>query len=157
MEEHHEPIEPWEVNIIRVEMQVMLEHIKGKKKVGWLADYNSWVNLHREEDYLFKLECFIPKGDFWSLEKATEIVNSKSEYTPLMKGRLVEFLELTSEKGLDAAKKSKSQNTSKKYIDLLSDLNVNVLTVPSNKNGIDYLANPFSYKKPKTFVPAIPD
>lgn len=157
------PIEPWEKNVVRKEMQLLRGHIKGKtNKEGVAKDFDTWVNLRREADYLSKSNSFIPKGDFWSLERAIEIVNStpeivndKKKYTESIKEKLVNLLTITAAGGLDAAKATISRNSIKKYITLLSDLNVNVLTIPPNNKEIDYLENFIFCEKPVP-VPAIP-
>ena len=160
---NHLPIEPWEKNVVRKEMQLLRGHIKGKtNKEGIAKDFDTWVNLRREADYLSKSNSFIPKGDFWSLKRAIEIVNSapekvdgKEKYTESIKEKLINLLTVTAEGGLDAAKATVSRNTRKKYIALLSDLDVNVLTIPLNNKGIEHLENFIFCEKPAP-VPAIP-
>lgn len=157
------PIEPWERNVVRKEMQLLRGHIKRKtNKEGIAKDFDTWVNLRREADYLSKSNSFIPKGDFWSLKRAIEIVNSapekvdgKEKYTESIKEKLINLLTVTAEGGLDAAKATVSRNTRKKYIALLSDLDVNVLTIPPNNKGIEHLENFIFCEKPAS-VPAIP-
>lgn len=157
--EKSESIRSYESDVIRVELQLKSRYIKdaanklakslGRKTKNIGNPYRSldfWVSVSREKEYLEALEKHIPHGDFYSLERANEIIDL-SNNTKSMKKKLKTFLLIIQTNGLDIAAKEHRRNTINKYISILStEMNICPFTIPeslSRSTGIDFIANPF--------------
>ncbi|MEG2013807.1 MAG: phage/plasmid replication protein [Anaerovoracaceae bacterium] len=155
-----EKIAPYEQDVIRAEIQLKsdsLKYLRYKMKASLrMPDHNYWINTTTEKKYIDKtLRYFIAAGDFWSLPKAIELVQH-SAYSGTRKKNLIAFLRSVAADGLDALKCS--ANTRKRNSELLSQLNVNPLTIPANYSNMDHIENIFfaTSPKPVQYTPATP-
>lgn len=140
-----ETIMPYEKDVIRTEMQLKHGHTQNVKPLPRVP-FDYWATPMRSKKYLSQIEKYIPHGDFYTLEKAIEIVE-QSGLKQHYKKNLKEFLNVTAQKNLSAAKKLwKAENTAKKYLNALENLGVNPMTITSDdsrKYHITHICNPF--------------
>ena len=133
-------IKPWEADILRQEIQCHASHIRYMKKCrGLLSTWDNWVNLDLQAHYLRK---YSPKGNFYSLNQALEIINS-SDYSPAKKRNLCDDLICVAMGGLDSMKDSLSINTYKNHLDCFEKLGVSPLTLPLKYKHLGKIDNPF--------------
>lgn len=93
--------------------------------------------------YLTKLYGMFPQGNFYTLSKAEEIIDS-SEYRTKMKERLKSFIRIIADKDMDAARAQVSYNTYRRYLEMLNAIGVNPIPIPEN-SGISYIQSPFVF------------
>ena len=60
-------IRPWEVDVLRQEVQCHSDHIRYKAKCGLQSTWDNWVNLDLQAYYLKNAKPIFPKGNFYSL------------------------------------------------------------------------------------------
>lgn len=140
-----------ENGLCRQEVQCHTGRIKYmKREYGLVRSWGNWVTPEMEAEYLTTAEPVFLSGDFYSMERAVDIIQA-SGLTPCHKKRLTEMLAVIQNGTMDALKGYASRNTIKKYLAMLKDLNVNPLTIKtdfeSNLFGITYIANPFFKRK----------
>lgn len=142
--DRHYNTAPYEKNVIRYETQVKRSHIRSKAIRGIVTkDIDAWLNWEMYVSYL-KEQCkFFYRRDYYSLERATELVK-KSTYKDLEKNKLCIFLKMVSDKGMDNVVETLAYQTIKKYILQLEDIGVNPLTIPS-EYGITHIENPLKW------------
>lgn len=139
-------MQPWEVNVIREELQLMHEKLKNLGDFDPVykdRSFDKWMDLDRERDFLLQACKIFPYSDFWSKEKAKELILGSS-YSNVIKKRLIEYVELVAEeKSMDKAfeKLGRSKRTVKDYIEKLEQLNVNPVTI-DKKWHYSYIENP---------------
>lgn len=133
----------YERYVIREELQMKPEGLKYRRKADGVSDtFDYWINLDTEKRYLKLARKIFPKADFWSYDKAVDIINS-SDYKPTMKAKLITYItEICRVESMDEVPPSLgSEQTIKGYIKRLEAINVNPVTIP-NAKGIDKIRNP---------------
>ena len=135
-------IRPWEVDVLRQEVQCHSDHIRYKAKCGLQSTWDNWVNLDLQAYYLKNAKPIFPKGNFYSLNQALEIVSS-SGFNSAKKKHLCKDLVLVSIGGLDALKEFYSPNTYKNHLACFEKLGVSPLTLPSKYKHLGKIKNPF--------------
>jgi len=140
-------IKPYEKYVIRLEYQMKPEGLKYRRKADGVPDtFDYWINLDTEKRYLKLAGKMFPKAEFWSYDKAVDIINS-SDYKPTMKVKLIKYItEISRVESMDEVSPSLgSQQTIKGYIKRLEAINVNPVTIP-NAKGIDHIRNPLAIR-----------
>lgn len=136
-------IKPWEANVLRQEVQCLAPHIRHMKVYhGLMPTWDNWVDLDLQAHYLKNTKPIFPRGDFYSLDQALDIINS-SDFRSAKKRHLCDDLIRVAMWGLDAMKESCSRNTYKNHLACLEKLGVNPLTLPSKYRRLDKVENPF--------------
>lgn len=136
-------IKPWEVDVLRQEVQCLAPHIRHMKRYhGLLPSWDNWVDLDLQTRYLRQCKPIFPKGDFYSLNQALEIVDS-SNLRSAKKRSLCDDLIRIAIWGLDAMKESYSLNTYKNHLACFEELGVSPLTLPSKYKHLGRIKNPF--------------
>jgi hypothetical protein len=144
---HKKPIAAWERDVLRVEVQLMSGHIKAMGRYhGTQRDYDTWVSETMEQRYMGQLLSTIPAGDFYTTDKATELIQA-SEYSRTIKGHMLEYLEATAQGGMDTANSLWHRQTVRRYLEYFGELGVSPITIPDN-SSIQYLVNPFRSLEP---------
>lgn len=138
----------YEQDIVRMELQVKTEHLKYMARCGVARAVTNWINADTETRYLEKLYGMFPRGDFYTLEQAEALISS-SKHSKTMKTHLIKFLRIIAKDDMDTAKTQFSYNTYQRYLNLLSDLGVNPITIPDNC-GIQFIKSPFVFPAPTT-------
>lgn len=137
-------IASYEENVIRAEIQLKSGHLRYKEKKGVPRTWDMWVNVNRYHEYMKQLSTFIYRDNFYSLDMAMLTVEL-SDLKDSMKNKLIRFLTVIHENGADAmGTVAKSYNTRKKYVDLLSSLGINPLTIPDGCS-VDFIKMPFTF------------
>ena len=114
-----------------------------------MRTWDNWVTLEREAYYLTHAKPFFPAGDFYTLDKASAIIQNDPNLKQLEKKKLVDSLILIQNNGMDALRVAHATNTVKKYLGQLEALNVNPMTIKENLWDVDFIANPFYYRQKK--------
>ena len=96
--------------------------------------------------YLNKLYGMFPKGNFYTFTLVEKIIDS-SAYKTKMKARLKDFVRIIADKDMDAARAQVSYNTYHRYLEMLSAIGVNPITIPADC-GIPYIQSPFVFPSP---------
>ena len=138
----------YEQDIVRMELQVKTEHLKYMARRGFARTVPNWINADTEARYLEKLYGMFPRGDFYTLEQAEALISS-SKHSKTTKNHLIKFLRIIAKEDMDTAKSQLSYNTYQRYLNLLSDLGVNPITIPDNC-GIQSIKSPFVFPVPTT-------
>ena len=138
----------YEQDIVRMELQVKTEHLKYMARRGFARTVPNWINADTEARYLEKLYGMFPRGDFYTLEQAEALISS-SKHRKTTKNHLIKFLRIIAKEDMDTAKSQLSYNTYQRYLNLLSDLGVNPITIPDNC-GIQSIKSPFVFPVPTT-------
>lgn len=139
------PIRSYERGVIRLEYQIRAEHIKYQARNGRLRDFDTWTNEDLRARYLSETERLFFKGDFYSLPRAqTKLKKAvqKGVITQVLADNIYQFMVDISRSDIDYAVGKCSPTTAKKYIKILSDIDVNPIPIPKNKE-IAFLENPF--------------
>ena len=75
-------IKAYEKYVIRLEYQMNPEGLKYRRKADGVPEtFDYWINLDTEKRYLKLAGKMFPKAEFWSYDKAVDIINS-SDYKP---------------------------------------------------------------------------
>lgn len=133
----------YEQDIIRMELQLKADHLKYMARRGVRRSAKNWLHMGMECYYLVKLYGMFPRGNFYALGQAEKIIDS-SEYRTKMKERLKGFIGSIADKDMDAARGQISHNTYRRYLDMLSAIDVNPITIPDDC-GITYIPSPFVF------------
>lgn len=133
--------------LCRQEVQCHPARIKYiRHEYGIPRKWDNWVTHEMEEKYLIEAEPIFQSGDFYSLERAVDLIQA-SDYTPCYKQRLQDALTIVHHGNMDDLKTKYSRNTLKKYLEKLKELNISPLPIPPNEYHIDYIENPFFKRK----------
>lgn len=136
-------IKPWEVDVLRQEVQCLTSHIRHMKVYhGLMPTWDNWVDLDLQAHYLKNTKPILPMGDFYSLDQALEIVNS-SDFGSAKKKHLCDDLIRVAMWGLDTMKESYSRNTYKNHLACFEKLGISPLTLPSKYKQLGKITNPF--------------
>ena len=136
-------IKPWEVHILRQEVQCFAPHIRHIKEYRELMPtWDNWVDIDLQTHYLKNTKPIFPQGDFYSLEQALEIINN-SNLGPAKKRNLSDDLICVAMWGLDAMKESHSLNTYKDHLNCFEELGISPLTLPTKYKHLGKIVNPF--------------
>ena len=136
-------IMPYEKNVLREEYQMMCYSIMYQRKRLKLPDtFDFWLDLDTENYFLVEARKILPKADFWSLDKAIEIINS-SDYKPTMKAKLIDYIvEVSKAKRMyKMSPNHPNSQTLKRYVDRLVAINVNPVTI-DKKWGFEHIETP---------------
>lgn len=144
------PVSPPQEGMVRQEVQCHASHVKyWLKHYGLVRTWDNWVTLEREAYYLTHARPIFPAGDFYTLDKASAIIQTDPNLKQLEKKKLVDSLILIQNSGMDALRAAHATNTVKKYLGQLDALNVNPMTIKENLWGVDFIANPFYHLQAK--------
>lgn len=137
-------IKSWEVDVLRQEVQCFAPHIRHMKRYhGLMPSWDNWVDIDLQAHYLKNTKPVFPRGDFYSLDQALEIINS-SDLSPAKKRSLCNDLKRVAMLGLDAMRESYSSlNTYKDHLACFEKLGVSPLTLPPKYNHLGKIVNPF--------------
>jgi hypothetical protein len=142
-----EPIQPWERDVLRVEVQLMSGHIKAMSRYHYIGrGFDTWAREDMEQWYIRRVLAVIPAGDFYAMDEATAIVEA-SEYSRTIKARMIEYLQATAQGGMDTANSLWHRQTVRRYLEYFGELGVSPITIPDN-SSIQYLVNPFRSLEP---------
>lgn len=133
----------YEQDIVRMELQIKADHLKYMARRGVRRSVQNWLHMGMECYYLTKLYGMFPQGNFYTLSKAEKIIDA-SEYRTKMKERLKSFIRIIADKDMDAARAQISYNTYRRYLDMLSAIDVNPITIPDDCD-ITYIPSPFVF------------
>ena len=137
-------VSPIEMGLVRQEVQCHSSHVKyWFKHYGLTRTWDNWVTLEREAYFLTHAKPIFPAGDFYTVDRASAIIQADQNLKPLEKKKLVDTLVLVQNHGMDALRTAHATNTTKKYLSQLEALNINPLTIKENLWGVDFIANPF--------------
>ena len=137
-----EPIKPYERDVIRFESQILEEHVKYQAKEKKCSRRPSdWLTPEKYYQNIKQLAYFDFWADLYSLPMAESIIDA-SEYTDPEKKRLKAFLKKIADTNADTAFAGYSRPTVKKYIGLLTRINVNPIPIPE-EYGISHIESPF--------------
>lgn len=137
----------YEQDIVRMELQIKADHLKYMARRGVRRSAKNWLHMGMECYYLAKLYGMFPRGNFYALGQAEKIIDS-SEYRTKMKERLKGFIGSIADKDMDAARGQISHNTYRRYLDMLSAIGVNPITIPDDCD-ISYIQSPFVFPEPE--------
>lgn len=136
-------IKPWEVDILRQEVQCFAPHIRHMKEYRKLMPtWDNWVDLDLQAHYLRNAKPIFLKGDFYLLNQALDIINS-SNLGSAKKRNLCDDLKLIAVQGLDAMMESYSRNSYKDHLNCFEELGISPLTLPARYKHIGRICNPF--------------
>lgn len=139
----HKKPKDWEADICRQEVQCLNGHIKHMKRYyGLQPVWDNWVCLGMQEKYLRDAKPIFPKGDFYTMEAAVDIIQA-SDLKPAKKRKLCNDLQIVANGGLDALKETYCLNTYKDHLNCLESLGVNPLTLPAKYRNLGKVENPF--------------
>lgn len=138
----------YEQDIVRMELQIKADHLKYMTRRGVRRSVKNWLHMGMEYYYLAKLYGMFPKGNFYTLIQAERIIDS-SVYKAKMQERLKRFIHIIADKDMDAARAQVSYNTYHRYLDMLSAIGVNPITIP-NDCDISYIQSPFVFPSPES-------
>lgn len=139
----HKKPKKWEEDICRQEVQCLNGHIKHMKRYyGLQPVWDNWVCLGMQEKYLRDAKPIFPKGDFYTMEAAVDIIQA-SNLKPAKKRKLCNDLQTVANGGLDALKETYCLNTYKDHLNCLESLGVNPLTLPAKYQNLGKVENPF--------------
>lgn len=143
-------VSPSQEGLVRQEVQCHASHVKyWFKHYGLTRTWGNWVTLEREAHYLTHAKPIFPAGDFYTLDKASAIIQADPTLKQLEKKKLIDSLLLVQNSGIDALRAAHATNTVKKYLGQLEALNVNPMTIKENLWGVDFIANPFYHLQAK--------
>lgn len=143
----------YEQDMVRMELQLKADHLKYMARRGVHRSAKNWIHIGMEYYYLNKLYGMFPRGDFYVLAQAEKIIDS-SEYKTTMKERLKGFLRIIADKDMDAARAQVSYNTYHRYLEMLSAIGVNPITIPADC-GIPYIQSPIVFPTPFDYPLAV--
>jgi len=133
-----------EEDIIRFEVHLKKDAVNYYKfRKGKSRSLDSWANPEWERELLLAFNKILPPADFWSFEKAVEIVHSSS-FKPSLQKKLIAYLEDIAAKGTMDVSTGKCGKTVATYRKHLVSLNVNPITI-APKWGIEYLKNQMAH------------
>lgn len=139
-------LRPYERGVLRLEYQICDKHIKYHTKAGRPCDYDTWTDPALRARYLSATEALFYSGDFYNLPRAktklTQAVRAGIISQQAIADRIYQFMTYISNYGADAAIQKVSAATARRYIKLLSDIGVNPIPIPRNKQ-VSFLPNPF--------------
>ena len=138
--------EAYEQDIVRMELQIKADHLKYMARRGVRRSAKNWLHTGMEYYYLAKLYGMFPKGNFYTFTRAEKIIDS-STYKEKMKERLKGFIRIIADKDMDTARAQVAYNTYRRYLDMLSAIGVNPITIPADC-GISYIQSPFVFPEP---------
>lgn len=144
------PIQPWEEETCRQEIQCLSAHIKYMRHYyGLIPSWDNWVCLDMQDHYLRNAKPIFPPGDFYRLAEARSIIDS-STLKQCKRRKLCEDLQIIQRYGMDILKaRYKSYNTYKDHLSCLEAMNISPLTIPDYFN-IDCIENVFyAHRKDK--------
>jgi hypothetical protein len=133
----------YERNTIRFELQVKNRRVKYDLSKGISRSADIWMNPTREKQLLLEFNKILPPADFWSLNKAIEIVHYSS-FKPSMQEKLIDYLRCVAASGKMNVDTSRCEKTLSAYRRHLVSLNVNPITI-AEKWGLEYLQNPMAH------------
>lgn len=136
----------YEQDMVRMELQIKADHLKYMARRGIRRSIKNWLHMGMEYYYLNKLYGMFPRGNFYVLAQAENMIDS-SAYKPKMKERLKDFIRIIADKDMDAARAQVSYNTYRRYLDMLSMIGVHPITIPADC-GIPYIQSPFVFPEP---------
>lgn len=145
-----EAVEDWEKNMMRFEVRLLKEHLKNRqfrKKNRTPRKLKNYFKLEFFNEYYEKYltKAFI-QGNFYSLEKAEEIINTTKlvHISPMMKARLKDFLKRVSTYDLTVPKDEMSPATFRSRLKYFDAMNMHPVTIPQSKVHIaSYLPDLF--------------
>ena len=128
-------------NIIRVELQLKKNKIKKLYNRDNLQRdvKNYWCKETMQREYFKYLQDYLYLGDYYKLSIAESKINSSS-YSKTIKKNLINCIKKINSKGITTVTKNMSYNTTQKYTMLLTNLNLNPITI-SNNSKFDYIQN----------------
>lgn len=145
-----EVVEEWEKNIMRFEFRLKKAHLKNRqsrKKNPTPRKIKHYFKVELFDEYFEKYlaKNFI-RGNFYSLEKAEEIINTTKlvRLTPTMKARLKDFLKRVSTHDMTVPKNEMSAATFRSRLKYFDAMNMHPVTIPQSKLHIaSYLPDLF--------------
>ena len=143
----------YEQDMVRMELQIKADHLKYMARRGVRRSVKNWIHMGMGYHYLNKLYGMFPKGDFYTFTQAALIIDSAA-YKTKMKERLKGFFHIIADKDMDVARAEVSYNTYRRYLDMLSALGVNPITIPEDY-GVSYIPSPFVFPKPIGCLPKV--
>lgn len=141
-----EVIEDYEKDVLRFEVAIRNQHLNYNKRAHKMdKSINIYLNNSLCKTYMKNsLEVFLYKGDYYTIYKAKKIIvgsNIKERY----KEEVIEFIKYISNYGVTKAQQQYSKYKCKKYLNILSELNINPILIPKNLKGSStYIKNPFN-------------
>ena len=139
----------YEQDMIRAELQIKANNLKYMAHRGVRRSAKNWIHLGMEYYYLDKLYGMFPKGNFYTFTHAEKIIDS-STYKKKMKERLKGFIRIIADKDMDTARAQISYNTYRRYLDMLSAIGVNPITIQEDC-GISYIQSPLVFPSPFSY------
>jgi hypothetical protein len=137
-----QPVESWEADVIRFEVQVLRKHIDHMRRTYYMERaYDTWVRADMERYYLWLAAKMIPQGDFYKMGEAVAMIEASS-YSRTIKANMVEYMEAVKVGGMDAANKQWCYGTVRNYLERFDEIGVSPITIPDGST-IDRLGNPF--------------
>lgn len=138
-------IASYENGLMRLEYQIREEHIKYWAANGRRDDFDTWADWCLRARYMTDTEILFFNGDFYNLPRAktklNKAVRTGAVASQAIADRIYQFMVDTSRCGIDYAFAKVSRTTAKKYIDVLSKLEINPIPIPKNR-GTSFLENP---------------
>lgn len=141
-----EIIKDYEKDVLRFEVAIRNQHLNYNKRVYKMdKSINTYLKNSLCKTYMKNnLEVFLYKGDYHTIYKAKKIIigsNIKESY----KEEVIEFIKYISNNGVTKAQEQYSKYMCKKYLNILSQLNINPILIPKNLKGAStYIKNPFN-------------
>lgn len=145
-------VNEYEKNILRLEIRLFPKHLTYKKKSAKIdRTLKSYLKNDIFVEYINKhVVPILQKGNHYKIKIIESMLNENDNIKLKDKNEIINFLNYISKYGFDSVinkpddnKKCKySRYTCKKYIKILSELNINVLIIPSREK-IDFIENKF--------------
>lgn len=132
----------YERDVIRTEVQILREHLKSQKRSkGTPRKLKDWLDWDKYRKYMGQAYFFLFEGDFYDLPAAIAKI-AASVNTEGMKKKLITFITTIADHDVDTAKAAMNVKTYKGYVERLTTLNINPITIPE-KYHIHHISTPF--------------
>lgn len=150
-EAKHEPIKPYEKDVLRFEVRLMARHLAYKARSKKIE--RSLEAYFSQDTYNFYMKKYVldifGTGHFYTINKAREALLRTTLSTKCQQD-LIDFLKDISRKGVEGVigyrgdkKKGRSRYHMKKYKAILDELGINMITAPARMRVRgDILINP---------------
>lgn len=126
--------------VIRVEYQMKDRVIKAYKAKGKPDTFDEWMDLDEERKFLKDGRKIFTNAEYCNRTLAEKRI-SDSGYSPELKHNLIAYIEDVAASDMHTVAKKHSNDTIKRYIKMLVDINVNPVTI-DDKWGIERLKSP---------------
>lgn len=130
--------------LMRLEYQIREKHIDGHYHKGRPRTFDAWTDWVLRSEYLAETEVLFFRGNFYSLPRVKTKLNKAvrtGKVKPVIADRIYQFMVDISKKGVDYAFSQVSKATAQKYIEILSEIDINPIPIPKNR-GVSFLKNP---------------